>query len=37
MLEVDDIEGTNAQQRCKEIVEMGNAASSSYALKKTTG
>lgn len=37
LMEIEDIEGTNCQQRCKEVAEAGLAASQSYQLKKTTG
>ncbi len=37
LLEVDSLEGTNAQRRIDEVVAMGRAASQTYKFKATTG
>lgn len=37
LLEVDSLEGTNAQRRLEQIKAMGDAASSVYKKKSTTG
>jgi len=37
LFEIEDIEGTNAQQRVKDLIALGASASQSYKLKSTTG
>ncbi len=37
LLDIDSIEGTNAQRRINEVVALGAQASSTYKLKATTG
>ena len=37
LLDVETLEGTNAERRIDEVFEMGAAASATYKLKATTG
>jgi len=37
LLEIDDIEGTNAQRRIEEVTKKGRSATQTYAFKATTG
>ena len=37
MLDVETLEGTNAERRIDQVIEMGSAATQTYKLKKTTG
>ena len=37
LLEMDDLSGTNAERRIKEVIALGAKATQTYTLKKDTG